>query len=197
MNWLIKLFRRVRILFQKEKLDREMEDELRFHIERQTEANIQTGMSPEEARYAALKKFGWMESIKETCREVRGMNWLEDLSKDVCFGMRMLIKNPGFTTVAVLTLGLGIGANTAIFSLINSVALRPINGVADPERLVGFEFKQQPLSLPEYSFPDYRDFAKRNQMFAGIAAFSLGMAHLESDAAVAKLQANPATSVIF
>ena len=197
MSWLSELFRRVRALFEKERLDQEMDEELRFHVERQTEANMQAGMKPEEARYAALRKFGWVESIKETCRDLRGVNWIEDLGRDVRFGVRMLIKTPGFTTVAVLTLAVGIGANAAILGVFNSVALSLISGVAEPNRLVGFEFKQQPLYLPEYSFPDYRDFAERNQIFAGIAAFSLGVAHLESNDAVAKLQANLVSANYF
>jgi hypothetical protein len=120
-------------------------EELRFHVEMQTQANTEAGTEPEEARYAALRKVGWLESVKETCRDVRGVNWIEDLGRDIRFSVRMLIKTPGFTTVAVLTLAVGIGANTAIFSVFNSVALRLISGVAEPNRLVGFEFKQQPL----------------------------------------------------
>src|SRR5438309_2794442 len=116
-----KLLIRFRALFQKRKLDAEMDEEMRSHIEMRTQANIETGMNPKDARFAALRHFGWTESIKETCREQRGVNWIENLVQDVRYGARMLRKNPGFAAVAVLTLALGIGVNTATFALLNEL----------------------------------------------------------------------------
>src|SRR2546426_8232215 len=103
MNWWRKLQLRLRALFQKRKLDAEMDEEMRSHIELQTQENIDAGMNPEEARYAALRQFGWVESIKETCREQRGVSWIEHLIQDSRYGLRMLRKNPGFSAVPALT----------------------------------------------------------------------------------------------
>src|SRR5437763_15583758 len=115
----------LRSLFQKRKLDAEMEEEMRFHVEMRTAANIDFGMNREEARYAALKKFGWLESIKERCREERGVPWIDKSIEDIRYAIRGLLKSPGFTLVGVLTLTLGIGVNLALFALLNDQLLRP------------------------------------------------------------------------
>src|SRR6266478_6790226 len=100
------LLARFRSLFRKADLDSDMDAEMRSHISLQTQQNIESGMKPEDARLASLREFGWMESIKETCREQRGIRWLEGLVQDVRFGARQLGRNPGFAVVSVLTLAL-------------------------------------------------------------------------------------------
>jgi hypothetical protein len=90
MKWRQELLTRFRSLFRKAELDSEMDEELRSHVEMQTQENFEAGMKPEEARYAALRQFGWIESVKEVCREQRGLSWLEDLAQDVRYGVRGL-----------------------------------------------------------------------------------------------------------
>src|SRR6187431_3802033 len=129
------MFKRLRALLQHDELDRGLTSEVRFHIEMETEKNIRLGMSPEDARLKALRSFGPMEKHMEETRDARGVSWVETLIADLRYGGRALLKHPGYALLAVLTLGLGIGANTAIFSVIYGVLLKPLP-YTDSDRLV-------------------------------------------------------------
>ena len=160
----------LRTLLRRSQAERELDEELRYHIEQQTEQNIRLGMNPEEARHAARKAFGGVEQAKERSRDASGVRWIEDSWQDLRYGARMLVKSPGFTTIAVLTLALGIGANTSIFSVVNGVLLRPLP-YRDPQRLaMVWATKPQYLVNPinPAEFVDLRD---QNQSFEHVAAF--------------------------
>jgi len=135
MNPFRTMWRWLRSLGQRRAVKREIDDELRFHIEKRTAENIAAGMSPEEAARVARKRFGNLQSVREECRETRGASLGEAIWRDVRFAFRQLLRNPGFAAVAVLTLALGIGANTAIFSVVVSILIRPYP-YPKPDRVV-------------------------------------------------------------
>jgi predicted permease len=158
-----------------------VDEELQFHIDRQIEANLSAGMSPAEARRQALVAFGGRERAREQCREQRPSWSLELFFRDLRYGLRGLLRNPGFTTVAILTLALAIGANTTIFSLLDQALLRALP-VQDPGRLVVLSFAgdqdghvhsdggNSPGHAHEFSYPMVRDLRDKNEVFSGLIA---------------------------
>lgn len=170
----MKPLRQLRALFRKQALDHEMSEEMRHHLEEQTRLNVAKGMDPDAARHAAQRQFGHLEGIKESVRDARGIPWLEELAADIRYGARQLRKAPGFATVAILTLAIGIGATTAIFSIVNSVGLQPLP-YGDSGRLV--EISQiRPSDQREFApiIDTVEELQKQATVFASIAA-STGM----------------------
>jgi putative ABC transport system permease protein len=137
-HWLYTIPLRLRSLFRWAQADQELDDELSDHLERRTEEYVAQGTAPEEAQRRARLDLGGIEQTKEKCRDARRVNWIEDFVQDLHFGLRMLRKSPGFTAVAVLSLAVGLAANTAIFSVINGVLLQPLE-YPNPSQLVAIE----------------------------------------------------------
>ncbi|HVH71851.1 MAG TPA: ABC transporter permease, partial [Candidatus Dormibacteraeota bacterium] len=134
-HWTYTIRLRLRSLFHRNRVEQELDEELQYHLERKTEEFLAQGMTQDDARRAALRAMDGLELRKEQCRDARGVNFLETLFQDVRFGLRVLRKSPGFTVTAIITIALGIGANTAIFGLVDSAFLRGLP-FREPERLV-------------------------------------------------------------
>lgn len=174
---LTRLIARFRAMASGRDIDRELDDELRLHLDIQTQMNAQAGMPPDRARRAALLAFGGVEQAKEAARDARAL-WWDSIWRDLGFGCRVLRRNPGFAAAVVLTFGLGIGANSAIFSIVNGLVLRPLP-VRDADRLavvaVSREAGGAPGLLSRLDFEDYRDQA---DAFEDLAGYAMGVGGL-------------------
>jgi predicted permease len=170
IRWFYTVPLRLRSLFRRKQVEQELDEEFRYHLERHIEENMAKGMTEEEARNAALRAIGGIEQRKEECRDMRRVRVIEELMQDLRYGLRMLRKSPGFTAVAVMSLALGIGANTAIFSLLDPILFRLLP-VKDPEQLVVLEVVNQSDKNRRWSsYPIYEQIRARTQVFSGVFA---------------------------
>lgn len=165
----MKLLRQFSALFRRKTLDADMAEEMREHLERRVQANIAAGMPPEEARYAAQRVFGGVDQLKEIAREQRSGVWLELFLRDLQFGIRQLIKARGVTAVVILTLGLGIGATTAIFSVVHALLISPLRYV-DAHQLVQVQSHHREQGAAGLAPATFSDVASGNESFAALAA---------------------------
>ena len=162
---------RLRSVLQRRQLDIELDEELRYHIERQIEEHIARGMSPAEARRAALVSASGLTQRKEECRDMRGWNLFDNLARDLRFAVRQLRKNAGFTATAIAMLGLGLCASVSIFAFVDAALVRPLP-YRQPERLVGVYGSIPLCPQCDFSWQDYLDWKKLNQVFTSLEAYN-------------------------
>lgn len=172
MRWLQVFQLRLRSLFRSTGADSDLDRELQFHLDHQIEENIANGMPPDEAKFAARRAIGAMAQIQEQCRDMRGTNWIDHAFQDARYGARILVKSWGLTVIVTLTLALGVGVNTAIFSVLNGWLLRPLP-VRAPEQITVLATQNQERRGSQFSYPDFLDFQKQADRFSDVFAYSL------------------------
>jgi len=171
-----KLRLRLRSLFFRRHVDRELETELQFHLEQLTEETVTDGTPPDEARRLALLKMGNVTQFQEECRDMRRVNFVDDLLRDLQYAGRNLRRSPGFATLAILIMALGIGANTAVFSVVNAVLLKPL-AYRDADRIVALtnssSTRETPTALSkQVSIPDVQDWRGQSASFEAMAWYA-------------------------
>jgi predicted permease len=175
-RWLTQFRLALRSVFLRKRIDQELDEELQYHLERQIREGLNTGLTPEEARYAASRAMGGITKSKEECRDMRRVNFIDDLLRDLRYAGRNLRRSPGFAALAILIMALGIGANTAVFSVVNAVLLKPLS-YRDPERIVTLSnfstSREAPTALSkQVSVPDFQDWHDQSSSFEAMAFYS-------------------------
>lgn len=160
---------RLRSLFSKAKVDQELDDELRYHVDAKIADLIGKGITPQEARAEALREMGGIEQRKEECRDARGVRWIENIAYDIRFGIRLLLKTPAFTAIAVLTLALGIGANTTIYSVVHTVLLRELP-YPQSDQLVALS-ETRADGPDAIAYPNYVDWRAGQHTFGDVGVY--------------------------
>ena len=184
-------------LFRRERIERELDAELQAYLELDVEENIRRGMAPKEARRTALARLG-VESVKEECRDVQRFRVADDLWRDLRYGVRMVLKHPGFSATAIIVLALGIGANSAIFSIINAMLLKPLP-IHRPGELVGVyvERTTAPGGYRAFSYPNFQDLREQAAAFANLAAHNLTLVGIGDGEATRRVFADAVTANYF
>ena len=185
-------------LFRRERIERELDAELQAYIELEVEENIRRGMAPKEARRTALARLGGVETVKEECRDVHRFRIADDLWRDLRYGVRMLLKQPGFSATAIIVLALGIGANSAIFSIINAMLLKPLS-IHRPGELVGVYVERTiaPGGYRPFSYPDFQDLREQAAAFTNLAAHNLTLVGVGDGEATRRVWADAVTADYF
>lgn len=198
MIWHKRMVRLARVVFAKQKVEDEMDEEMRFHIEAEIGDKVRSGMTPEEARRAALVAFGGVDRFKEQARSARGGRWLDDLQRDVRRALRGLRKSPGFTAIGLALLALGIGANAAIFSVIHAVLIQPLP-FAEPDDLVQLYESHQERGWDRFPFsqPNAIDLRERTTSFDGVGVFGGRPATLTGDGTPQQISLGTVTPGFF
>jgi predicted permease len=178
-RWILRALLRLRTLFRRNRVEHELDEEFQFHIEQRMELEIARGRSPEEARRIALRSLDGIELHKEECRDMRRVNYLDDMLRDLHYAARNLRRNPGFAVLAVLIMALGIGANTAVFSVVNAVLLKPLS-FSDPDRIVTLAYistlstvrENQTALSKQVSVPDVLDWHRQSTSFDAMSYYT-------------------------
>ena len=200
MRWIRTLRLRLRSLFRGTRVEREIDDELGYHVERLTEDLVASGMSRMEARCAALREMGPLQQRREECREARGITLIDSLRQDVSYALRSLRRSPGFSTVAILSLALGIGANTTVFTFVNAVLLQPLP-YPESQRLVVLreqpEGSQETVNVHPANFVEWRARARSFEALALVQTPPLNLLSPTGAEQVARVQTTPDLFGVF
>jgi hypothetical protein len=168
MSWFIRLQNSLRSLFRRRKAEADLNNELQYHLEQEIENNLQAGMPPAEAKFAAQRLIGSLSLYQEECRDARGIGFLETLVRDLNYAFRMLCHTPLFTAVAMLTLAIGIGANTTVFTFVENILLRSLP-IHDPQQVDALNWG----GISGISYPNYLDLRDRSTVFSSLVAYRL------------------------
>lgn len=189
---------RLRSLLRRRRIEQELDDEVGYHLDQLVERNLAAGMTPHDARHAAVRTFGGVTQRMEECRDMRGLRWVDDLSRDVRHALRLVRRSPGFAAAAIVTLALGIGGTVAVFTVVSNVLLQPLP-YPNPERLFLISHAQLSSFMPRPSLSDrdYLTFRAHDRSFQSIAAYSTYPANLLTPTEPARITVGQVTADFF